>query len=146
MKINWGTGIAIFLAVYMLGIIGMVIFSFQEDVNLVSEDYYQKELEYEDQIQRIRNTNKLPAQPVLIFNRQAEAVLLTFPDQLSPVAGGVHFFRPSDFSKDKNYQLSLNQENQQTFDLTNMDTGMWRVKLVWEAEGQSYYKEFVIVK
>ena len=143
---NWGTGIAIFLAVYMAGVIGVVIFSFQSDVNLVTEDYYQKELEYEDQIDRIRNTNSLATQPQLKLNRAAEAVLLTFPAELNPKKGTVLFFRPSDFTKDVNNKLKLNKKNEQVFDFTDMDAGMWKVKLQWEAENKSYYQEFVIVK
>jgi hypothetical protein len=146
MKINWGTGIAIFLTVYMAGIIGVVIFSFQEDVNLVSKDYYQQELKYEDQIQRIRNTNKLAAQPDLVFNRSTGTVLITFPGDLLPDNGTVLFFRPSDFTKDKKYQLKLSNENTQSFDFAHMDTGMWKVKLAWDSGEQAYYKEFVIVK
>ena len=146
MKINWGTGIAIFLAIYMAGIIGMVIFSFQKEVNLVTEDYYQKELEYEDQIQRMNNANKLKNQPTLELSRAAEAILLTFPLSLTPGEGTVLFYRPSDFTKDKKYKLKLDQENKQIFDFADMATGLWKVKLLWEEGEKSYYKEFVVVK
>ena len=146
MKINWGTGIAIFMAVYMLGIIGVVIFSFQSEVNLVTKDYYQQELEYEDQIQRINNANRLAIKPTIELNSAAEAVLLTFPPALDPDQGSVLFFRPSDFTQDKNYKLSLDVQNTQVFDFANMAAGMWKVKLFWEEGDKSYFKEFVVVK
>ena len=146
MKVNWGTGIAIFLAVYMAGIMGVVIFSFQSDVNLVTEDYYQQELEYEDQIQRINNANRLENQPTLELNRAAEAILLTFPLPLAPDTGSVLFFRPSDFTQDKKYKLSLDADNKQIFDFADMATGMWKVKLTWGEGEKSYFKEFVVVK
>ena len=146
MKINWGTGIAIFMAVYMLGIIGVVIFSFQSEVNLVTKDYYQQELEYEDQIQRINNANRLAVKPTIELNSAAEAVLLTFPPALNPDKGSVLFFRPSDFTQDKKYKLSLGVQNTQVFDFADMAAGMWKVKLLWEEGDKSYFKEFVVVK
>ena len=146
MKINWGTGIAIFMAIYMLGIIGVVIFSFQSEVNLVTENYYQKELEYEDQIQRLNNANRLTMQPTIELNSAAEAILLTFPAGLDPDQGSVLFFRPSDFTQDKKYKLNLDVQNTQVFDFADMAAGMWKVKLLWEEGDKSYFKEFVVVK
>ena len=146
MKMNWGTGITIALVIYMSGIVGVVIFTFQQDVNLVTKDYYAQELAYDEQIARIRNTESLEQKPELEYVRNAEAVQLSFPANLDPESGSVLFFRPSDFTKDKNYDLKLNDNHSQAFDFTNMQTGMWKVKLQWELEGKSYYQEFVVVK
>lgn len=146
MKMNWGTGITIFMVIYMAGVTGVVIFSFQQDVNLVTEDYYQQELVYEDQITRIKNADALPEKPSVELVKAADAVRLTFPSSIIPEEGTVLFFRPSDFTKDKNYKLALNDNNTQAFDFTDMATGMWKVKLEWELAGKSYYQEFMIVK
>ena len=146
MKINWGTGITIFMLIYMAGIVSVVIFAFQQDVNLVTEDYYQQELVYEDQITRIKNTEALPEKPTLELVKEADAVRLTFPTDLEPEEGTVLFFRPSDFTKDRKYKLDLNNQQTQAFDFSTMDSGMWKVKLQWELGQNSYYQEYTIVK
>lgn len=146
MKMNWGTGITIALVIYMVSVVGVVIFTFQKDVNLVTEDYYAQELAYDDQIARIRNTDALEFKPELEYVRGAEAVQLTFPTNITPEEGTVLFYRPSDFTQDRSYKLKLNSDHFQAFDFTNMSKGMWKVKLQWEMAGSSYYQEFVVVK
>ncbi|MCK5078307.1 MAG: FixH family protein, partial [Bacteroidales bacterium] len=43
-KINWGTGILIFLVIFFIAIFSFVYFSFQLQINLVEDDYYPKEI------------------------------------------------------------------------------------------------------
>ena len=47
---NWGWKIAIFMGIYMIGIISVVWYAMLLDVNLVTEDYYQQELEVSKKI------------------------------------------------------------------------------------------------
>ena len=50
MKFNWGTGIFIFLILFVVGGVGFVIFTLQFDVNLVHKDYYEKGVDYSEQM------------------------------------------------------------------------------------------------
>ena len=52
---NWGKGIFIFYSLFVVAILSVVYFAFTQEVNLVSEDYYQQEIAYESQIERIKN-------------------------------------------------------------------------------------------
>ena len=142
---NWGWKIAIVLAIYMTGIISVVWYTMTLDVNLVAEDYYQQELVYEEQIDRMKNSEALENRPTVKFSSNRNYVVLTFPKELSPENGLITFFRPSDFTQDRKFKLELDVENQQGFVTTSLKPGLWRAKLLWEKEGKSYYEEFVIV-
>ena len=65
---NWGWKITIFMGIYMIGIISVVWYAMLLDVNLVTEDYYQQELAYEEQILRLKNTESLPEKPTFNFS------------------------------------------------------------------------------
>lgn len=142
---NWGWKIAIVLAIYMTGIISVVWYTMTLDVNLVAEDYYQQELAYEEQIDRMKNSEALENRPTVNFSSDRNYVILTFPKELYPVKGLITFFRPSDFKQDRKFKLELDDENQQGFVTASLKPGLWRAKVLWEKDGKSYYDEFVIV-
>ncbi len=142
---NWGWKITIAIIVYMIGIISVVWYTMTLDVNLVSEDYYKQELAYEEQITRQKNTAALPEKPTFAFSADRKLVILTFPDGLQPEQGTITFYRPSDFTKDRTFKIELDEHNQQGFTISGFVPGLWRIKLLWEKEGKSYYQEFSLV-
>ena len=142
---NWGWRIVIVMAIYMIGIISVVWYAMTLDVNLVTEDYYQEELTYEDQINRLRNTESLTEKPTFTFSADRKYIVLAFPDGLSPDEGVITLFRPSDFTQDRKFKLELDEENQQEFVTVSLMPGLWKAKLLWERDDKSYFQEFVIV-
>ena len=52
MKFNWGTGIFLLYAGFAAVTIALVIFAMTKKVDLVTDNYYDKELKYEEQIQK----------------------------------------------------------------------------------------------
>ncbi len=46
---NWGKGIVIGMVLFMGFIVTLVVIMMRQNIDLVREDYYQKELEYDDQ-------------------------------------------------------------------------------------------------
>ena len=47
MKFNWGTGIVIFITQFVVSMSAMVFKASQQNVDLVTEDYYEKELAFQ---------------------------------------------------------------------------------------------------
>lgn len=140
---NWGKSIALFYGLFVVALLIVVAFSFTQDVNLVTEDYYQQELVYEDQINRIKNTEALVEKPEIVL--KGSYVELSFPAELSP-KGTILFFRPSDANKDRRIAISLGADKKQQIDFSSEQKGLWKAKLNWTQEGKEYYQEFVIVK
>lgn len=54
---NWGKGIIIGMATFMGFILFLVISLMQHKVDLVSEDYYQQEIDYESHMNAVNNYN-----------------------------------------------------------------------------------------
>jgi nitrogen fixation protein FixH len=145
MIMNWGWKITIVMGIYMTGIISVVWYAVSMDVNLVAEDYYQQELDYEAQILRLRNTEALIKKPTFSLTPDKNYVILTFPKELSPLEGGITFYRPSDFTQDRKFKLDLDGVNQQGFVTNSFLPGLWKAKLTWQEGDKSFFQEFVIV-
>ncbi len=56
---NWGKGIAIALGTFVTFIIVLATILMSQKVDLVSEDYYQKEMAYEEEIVQLQNAYKI---------------------------------------------------------------------------------------
>ena len=140
---NWGKGIFIFYGIFMIAILSVVYFSFTQEVNLVSEDYYQQEIAYEAQIDRIKNTEGLIEKPTVVLKHNY--VELAFPEGVSP-KGTLLLFRPSDGSKDRRIAIAVGGNGPQQVDFSTQAAGKWIAKLSWSQDQKEYYQEFIIVK
>jgi len=143
---NWGWKISVFLSIYMIALISVVIFSMNQDVNLVSDDYYKQEIAYEDQITRLKNTRTLDQKPELQYNKKEQLALISFPLSLQPENGTIHLFRPSDFTQDKKIKLNLDNNHNQHIDVSGLIKGLWKIQISWNDKQRSYYQEFSLVK
>ena len=134
-------GIIIAIAVPIVFLIAFVIFSGNNSFKLVEKDYYQKEMNYQSQIDRETRTNQL-SQKVNIYNND-EGIILQFPMEFLPedITGKIIFFRPSDKSLDFNLKINLNLDGLQSISKTNLEKGAWIVKVFWNDKKLEYYFE-----
>ncbi|OEJ99793.1 FixH family protein [Roseivirga misakiensis] len=144
---NWGNKIVVAFIGFVGVLFTMVYVSVNTDFNLVEEDYYEKELAYEDQIQRIKNHNELAQKPTFKINRSTFQVELAFPDQLvdSIVEGQVMFYRPNTDRYDKEIPLKFNEEGKLLIDVSTYPVGAWKLKINWSDREKEYYKEIAFV-
>ncbi len=56
---SWGKGIILVFVIFILGIGIMVYKSMTKNIDLVTSNYYEKELKYQEQIDKINNSNRL---------------------------------------------------------------------------------------
>ncbi|SMD31966.1 FixH protein [Reichenbachiella faecimaris] len=142
---NWGKSIVLTFVLFAVLIITMVTISMQHDVNLVADNYYEEELAYEDQMNRIRNFEALKDKPTIV--RNGDKIVLSFPVQIARQieSGEVHFFRPSDHGVDKKIKIKLNNQYQQSFPASVFNAGLWKTKLRWKSENKEYFFEQQIV-
>jgi len=125
----------------IVGLIVLIIFSQSLDFGLVQDDYYEQDLKYQKQIERIERTNALPESvKILLVN---DVLLVDFPElfQANEVGGSIHLFRPSDPNLDQKISLELLNDGTQEIDVTQLLKGSWLVKLNWSHKDLEYYME-----
>ena len=145
-KFNWGTGILITIIIFMVITIGTVVFLMNQDVDLVTSDYYNKGIQHQEQIDRVNRTN-LMDEPVQI-NSEKDIVRFIFPKSFvqKSLNGTIQFYRPSNSKRDFSLPISIDTTAQQIVSTQNLEKGYWTVKLNWTQDSIEYYKEssFVI--
>jgi len=141
MKFNWGTGIFIVIVLFLLAVISFFIFINTLDINLVEDNYYEKELVYQQRIEKINNASSLPGK--INFSTEPGILIIQFPgiDSTFSPTGSVLFYRPSDPKKDMSVPLKLDNSFRQAIDISGISKGKWTVKLEWEMGGKEYYFE-----
>ncbi len=140
-KFNWGTGIFIVIAMFVMAVIAFFIFINTLDINLVEDNYYEKELAYQERIDKIENTANLTGE--IDIRQENGQMIIQFPD-IDPLlvpTGTVWFYRPSDPKKDFTVPLNLDNSRMQVMDVSKIDPGKWTVKMEWEMGGKHYYYE-----
>ena len=144
---NWGAKIVLSFVCFFGVIFTMAYISMNQDINLVADNYYEQELAYEDQIERIKNTQGLSEKPQMVLDRVEREARLVFPNELigKVSEGKVHFFRPSNSALDKEFTIVLDQEGFQAFDISAFPAGLWKAKVSWEWKNREYYEEITIV-
>lgn len=137
MKFNWGTGILIFLILFLLGATAFIIFAFNQDVNLVYKNYYEKGVDYSEQM-------KVEARSVEFENafditNQNDLLIVNIDKSLSLKidSGKVLLFRPSDSKRD----ISLPVKSKATkvvFSKEDLIFGRYILKFFWYSGGLKY--------
>jgi hypothetical protein len=145
MKITWGTGIVLFLGMFMTVLIGFVIFAWNQDVNMVHLDYYEKGVDYSNQIEKEKRSYEMAA--LISLTDKDDTISITFPQKVASTinAGNVLFFRPSDHNKDVSYALVFH-DSTCVITKENLITGRYIVKITWVSGGLTYEadKEFIV--
>lgn len=144
---NWGVKIFISFIVFgiLMGI--LVTISFNQEINLVADDYYKQEIEYEAQMDKLRNTASLSNKPTLNYDADTGVLQINFPAELVSEfqSGEVHLFRPSDYKMDKKVRILLDENGNQSFDLNSLEKGLWEAKMTWKSGSREFYEEKKIV-
>jgi hypothetical protein len=139
---NWGRWIVVAFLAFAMFIGVLVVISMRQDVNLVAHDYYQKELQYQDQIERLNNTNQLRVKPSIQLH-EGIYMNIYFPNMVVE-EGSVQLFRPSDATLDQRFALRSTADSIQQFKVRPLDKGMYKIKLEWKMDGKEYFLEEII--
>jgi nitrogen fixation protein FixH len=113
----------------------------QDDIHLVSQDYYQKEIAYQNDIDQMNNTNKLTKQLKFDYIYKNQLVKLVFPKESIGSSGKINFYRPADARKDFAVKLEIANTDSQSIPVANLDRGLWVIQVSWNKDSKGYYKE-----
>ena len=145
MKMNWGTGIFFIIIVFLLLTSVMVYVAFNQRVDLVTKNYYEKELQFQNEIDKQQNTLNLSRQ--VEIEQVGGKIAIHFPKNEigNDIQGEIHLYRASDERSDKVFPVSNDTAGNMMIPLTNVRSGAWKVIINWEAHGKKYLSEKVLM-
>ncbi len=134
---NFGKWIIVTFVLFAAFIGTLVAICIRQDISLVSKNYYQDELEFQHQIARVDNANRLSQKPTLVLKRDRRLVIdfntLNFSDaQLKLV-------RPSDARLDEVIEVRNCISEK---DMSSMAAGYYRARLTWKFEDKEFFMEY----
>lgn len=145
LKISWGYRIAALYIGFVLLILFMVVMAMRQKIELVTPDYYAKELKFQQEIDAKNNAGLLSAN--IQVELQQKTVLISLPDEFigKEIKGEALMFRPSDSSLDIAFPLVLNADGKMLLQSDRFKTGLYKLTVKWAADGKNYQTEHTIV-
>jgi len=143
-KWNWGTGIAVFIAFFMLMNVAILVFAFGEKVDLVTVNYYEKELRYQDEIDAQQKTLQLSENVDVKYQDQHISCQFHKNFTGKGITGNIFLYRLSNSSKDLKIVLQPDSTGEQIFSTKQLLKGLWKAQIKWTLNNISYSDEKII--
>lgn len=145
-NLNWGHGLAIALGCFILFIL-FLIFIFpmgKQNAEMISNNYYEEELQYQDIIDAKNNAARLEQTPT--YKSTAEGILITFPQTIKVDENTVNFvlFRTEDSNLDVKKEVTL-QHNLFLIPAKVISAGSYTLKLKWTENKKPYQVDYDIL-
>ncbi len=141
-KFNWGHGLLLFIILFVGSMLYLVSLCFKEHFDLVSDDYYEKELVYQKQIERKKNTSSLESELTIQYNKMDKRIVIQLPSRFNnlSIPLDIVLYKPDNASLDK--QLSITAiDSKATVDASLLKPGLWRMQVYWNGKDESYFNE-----
>ena len=137
---NWGYRIVLVFVLFITFIVSMVVYISTKGADLVAEDYYMQEVNYQDIIDAKSNSVALKEQ--VKIQQDAQQVVVYFPKSVGDnIEGTIHFYHPQHTEKDAVENIRLSSQKVQSINKSKLVKGNYTVKLYWKEGNKSYYIE-----
>lgn len=135
---DWGKGILLSIIGFVVLIMTLVVISVRMDgIELVTENYYEAEINYQDRIDQESSALRLDRK-VIIYRTTGKNLELDLP---AGVTGKLKLFRPSDSKLDQEILVDVTESGSTIVSLGDLKPGYWKIQLSWTEEGKNYYEE-----
>ena len=137
---NWGYKIVLVFAVFISGILYLVVSSFSQNSDLVATDYYEQELKYQTTIDATVRANALSEKVKCIVEN--DTLFISFPPEMETLKLNAEVWLYFIADKKKDIKKTIETSQGKTFiPLTAANKGLHDVKINWVAAGKEYYYE-----
>jgi hypothetical protein len=134
---NWGKGIAIALGAFIIFILVLAIKLMTTKVDLVTPNYYEREINYSEEMDAVQNSEDLDEKIALNFIEGYLAVKI--PEKLSAENIELKLIRNNDEKLDRDYKI----ENTKTFliDKNELVVGLYDAEIYYTVDGEKYMQK-----
>lgn len=135
---NWGKGLTIAIIAFMSFILYMVITLMTKgNADLVSEDYYKKEIEYEKEITALKNSENSTEK--VTINNKGEFIVFQFPTTKEIDNIEIHLLRPNNDKADLTF--SEKDTKNVMIEKKKLEKGVYKASIRYDSEGQPFLQK-----
>ena len=132
----------IFFIIFISILIGVVIRSTQVPRDLVRDDYYALDINYQDRFDRIENGQNLERELQMRYSGKEKCLWIDFGSSIIPIQAKIRMYRVAGSkSEDLNYELTVEENKETCVPLEGLISGRWKVEINWEDTQSKFYKE-----
>lgn len=134
---GWGKSIVAVFVFFAAFIAVLVVICFREDVSLVSKKYYEDDLHYQEQFEAYENANALVKKPTVTII--TKSLTISYSDFNKIEKGTLTLMRPSNANQDRIFTVKRQADSVQQFELSDLTSGLYKLRLEW-TEGTKQYR------
>jgi len=143
----WPVSLVVFLVFALLSSIGFVVFCSLHPAELVAKDYYDQEIRYQSQLDRINNTRATAPEASVGYDAATQAIIISLPQAhvAAQPTGTIDLYRPSASGLDRKLPLQVDNAGNQHVDARSLLPGLWKVRVLWRAGAAEYFMDQSVV-
>jgi hypothetical protein len=141
MKRNlWPLGIILTFVIFISGTAFLIVLAATHSTDLVNENYYEQELRFQTHLDGLQRANRLAQPATVIYAAASKHIALTLPPSHAnrSIVGNIELYRPSAAGLDRQIEFKPDTSGVQLFDATDMQSGLWKVRVTWTVDGQEF--------
>ena len=143
----WPLALVGVFSLFIGAVLVILVLSRYNTIDLVSSDYYEQGIEYQQQIERFNRVRQDSLELKFEYNRTERKLNIHFPPDLdiNSTRGTIVLFRPADAGQDKKIPLMIGSDHRQTINMQKLVKGLWRIKIFWQKERTEFYQEETVI-
>ena len=146
-KFTWGHGIAVALGAFMIFILSLIFIFTRNWKNseLITENYYEEELAYQNVIDAKTNASTLSEQPKYVQN--TSGIRVTFPTEISNTNSKfrIDLHRADDQRLDVIKEMNLDAQNSIFIPQNVLAKGNYVLRVHWVKDKKDYQIDYDLV-
>lgn len=144
MKKIFGHGGNIVLLMFGVAVVTLTVVFFwinSHRLDLVTDNYYEKEMNYQQHLQAVSNTK--PIMDSIRLERLQDQVMISLPKNLSAQmdSGSVNFYCPENMEYDVVYKLAPTADGQYIFPTAKLKGKFYKPEVSFSVQGKQFYKK-----
>ena len=144
---SWGHGVVIALFAFIIFILSM-LFLFpngQKNSEMVTDNYYEEELQYQDVIDAKKRADQLQEKPA--YHQTAEGIKITFPKDYNNSNTTVKFVLNRTDDQNLDIKKSVQLDTAQSFLIPTqvLKTGNYTLRLMWTKDKTDYRMDYDVI-
>lgn len=138
---NWGRGILIVIILFLAGMLTMVFIATKQNNDLIDDNYYEKELAFQGQIDAAKKLDAVDESSLLKQDAQTISVVLPASLATKVTDGTVIFLRSDDASKDVSVKLNPDKDGVQVLSNNKFEKGYYTARITWKNNDSLCFRE-----
>jgi nitrogen fixation protein FixH len=138
MKFTWGKGIFLVMTGFAVMMATFMFRAYHAQEELVADNYYEQEIRYQQQIDKLDNVGKLGGK--LHMDVVGGELVVSFPEgvQGKRITGELYLQRPSDARADERIPFTVENGDGLHISVSDRMKGMYKVQMEWSIGDEKY--------